>query len=106
MRRTRYPSALAASTKKDHPAKINLTKKLANRPGFTRRKTRSPVKFFPLYDTTIFDAFSRQSGWSRELCGYQTTQYHGGSASYTLTTHHNHARRVYRRPAASRHLDT
>jgi hypothetical protein len=73
MRRTRYPSALAASTKKDHPAKINLTKKLASLAAFTRRKPRSPVKFFALYDTTIFHAFSRQSRRSGGLCGCQPT---------------------------------
>jgi hypothetical protein len=73
MRRTRYPAAGPASTKKAHPAKINLTKKLASRPSLTRRKPRSPVKFFPLYDTTIFDAFSRQIGGLDGLCGCQPT---------------------------------
>jgi hypothetical protein len=73
MRRTRYPAAGPASTKKEHPAKINLTKKLASRPAFTRRKPRKPVKFFPLYDTTIFDGFSRQSSRSGGLCGCQPT---------------------------------
>jgi hypothetical protein len=71
MRRTRYPSAGGRSTKKAHPAKINLKKKLASLAAFTRRKPRSPVKFFALYDTTIFDAFSRQPGWLRGWCGCQ-----------------------------------
>jgi hypothetical protein len=71
MRRTRYPSRPASSTKKAHRAKINLTKKLASGPAFTARKPRSPVKFFALYDTTIFDAFSRQPSRSGGLCGCQ-----------------------------------
>jgi hypothetical protein len=73
MRRTRYPSAGPASTKKAHPAKINLTKKLASRSALTRRKPRSPVKFFPLYDTNKLYAFSRQTSRSRGLCGCQPT---------------------------------
>jgi hypothetical protein len=86
MRRTRYPSALAASTKKDHPAKINLTKKLASRSALTRRKPRLPVKFFPLYDTTIFYAFSRQASRSRGLCGCQPTQYQPNDTMNTTST--------------------
>jgi hypothetical protein len=73
MRLIRYSSAGGRSTKKAHPAKINLTKKLASRFALTRRKPRSSVKFFSLYDTTIFDAFSRQSIRSRGLCGCQPT---------------------------------
>jgi hypothetical protein len=73
MRRTRYPSAGPASTKKEHPAKINLAKKLASRPAFTRRKPRLPVKFFPLYDTNKLYAFSRQPSRSDGLCGCQPT---------------------------------
>ena len=73
MRRTRYPSAGPASTKKDHPAKINLTKKLASGPAFTRRKPRSPVKFFALYDTNKVYAFSGQSSRSGGWCGCQPT---------------------------------
>jgi hypothetical protein len=59
MRRTRYPSSPAASTKKAHPAKINLTKKLASRFALTRCKPSSPVKFFALYDANKLYAFSR-----------------------------------------------
>jgi hypothetical protein len=73
MRRTRYPSAGGRSTKKAHPAKINLTKKLASRAAHTRRKPRSPVKFFALYDTNKVDAFSRQPSRSGGLCGCQPT---------------------------------
>jgi hypothetical protein len=73
MRRTRYPATCPASTKKEHPAKINLTKKLASRAAFTRRKPCLPVKFLPLYDTNKVDAFSRQAGRSRGLCGCQPT---------------------------------
>jgi hypothetical protein len=73
MRRTRYPAAGPASTKKEHPAKINLTKKLASRSALTRRKTRLPVKFFPLYDTNKVYAFSGQSSRSGGWCGCQPT---------------------------------
>jgi hypothetical protein len=75
MRWTRYPSAGPASTKKEHPAKINPTKKLASGPAFTRCKPRLLVKFFPLYDTNKVYAFSRQSSRSGGLCGCQPTQY-------------------------------